>query len=272
MTLRVAKMADCIGAALGRNWTHRFIFYIGADGDGDAFCVRHKVEKALGIMHWSRWRIARLNIDASADPDEHCSGQTTDGWVADFTFRAMRDNYQAARTLICVDELLGVSSGLQRILEAGKTGCPIRQSQYAVLRPEYARQVDGQVYCVCDMKYGDGIVSNKACTDSYAAQPGESVTPLDRKLAICGEKAKSYKFAFALLGRSSPRSESARAFCVGTRQRLRGKPPELESVTEHRIEEPGQCGMNGFTQTLELREVALEDVPEQLGLLSLAFT
>lgn len=218
-TARISLNASCAGEALGVNWTHKAIFYIGSDATGRVLCVRHRVEVAEGLQKWSRWQVE----PAGRMDDDECVERR--GWTNTFSFRSMEDLYDPARTQLCVGE---DSYGGLRAQLGSCRGIVSSQIYYAVLRAEHAENVGGKFFCVQHGELGDRIIEGRgSCTGSRA-----NFTTLP--------------------------GATGQAWCVGYEGNL------------CRVEPRARCDQHtGSTHSISLREVSLEDVNADLGLLSL---
>lgn len=233
-TARVARQENCTGEAMGIQWLHKATFYIGEDAMGAEMCVRRKQEEDEDLLSWSRWQIV---------PKTKGRCGRNDGYTTEFVFRSMEDTYLPPRTYVCVD------ADNEGRLHAKFECDPLatKSSAYAVLQAQYAIEGDS-VYCIgrsSDVSQGDRIQMKANCTSFESGVRWEHVA------------------SFAL-----PESTTGRAWCIGRGQATN---PVTEEVREHFIVASQiRCDDAQHKHLYGFREVALEEMSEDIGLLSLS--
>eukprot|EP00927_Polykrikos_kofoidii_P012311 TRINITY_DN15305_c0_g1_i1.p1 TRINITY_DN15305_c0_g1~~TRINITY_DN15305_c0_g1_i1.p1 ORF type:complete len:950 (-),score=143.37 TRINITY_DN15305_c0_g1_i1:133-2982(-) len=238
-TTRLDLQENCSGMALGVMWKHKAVFYVGSDAAGRGLCVRHKNETAEDLTQWSRWRISYVNSTQS------CHGITTSGWQAHFSFQSMEDSPKTLRRRLCV----GLSAN--NVVRFG-FDCtdPEGKRSVMVLSWTFGVRIVGDLYCIHRNSDGDVVLAGRDCEAA--------------RLTHDGRKTHGFiAFHFMI-----PPESSGKTVCIGRRTRTLTDPPR-ESCT-YRMAHMASCSHGGFTHELGFREVNLEDVPEEIGLLSLA--
>jgi len=232
-TARIDRNQSCEGEALGVNWTHKSVFYTGDDAVGGELCVRYRVETAKDLTGWSRWKVVKAKAGEPCPPSD-------EKWTAHYSFRSMEDTYTPPRTHLCV----GKTRGGDPLLTLG---CQDKETKhyehrYAVYNGQHARAAIGKVYSICRSDSGDTIVEGDSCgADASLESAGNFIIP-----------------PFA----------SGRHWCYGYREEA----SDSETTRVYDIQPLVSCSTVGLVQVFSFREVALEDVSEELGLLSMAST
>lgn len=280
-TMRIARQEDCSGMDAGRNWTHKFRFYLGKDGAGPLMCVRHINEEGRldHLKDWSRWQVVGVlngrciplmselkpgqNFHADKKRRERLLQKQgrpepgvdpQDGFALDFVFPSMADEYEPTWVPLCVEG--GAPFGSR---QSYTLGCDGKHPLNAVS----VLQLDSR---------SAGLLESPAADNKASGQDGSG----DQVLCIGFSEANERHRIFA--GRSCsiadnvteteykhvaaflvPHFASGHSWCIA----------ECEhGVQEVRVREP--CESKKCKQLFGGREVLLEDLSENLGVLSAA--
>eukprot|EP00928_Gymnodinium_smaydae_P017508 TRINITY_DN16696_c0_g1_i1.p1 TRINITY_DN16696_c0_g1~~TRINITY_DN16696_c0_g1_i1.p1 ORF type:complete len:1082 (-),score=236.65 TRINITY_DN16696_c0_g1_i1:337-3582(-) len=256
-TARLSVADSCSGQAFGVNWTHKAKFYISSDATGRLMCVYHRRETDDDLRQWSRSQLFYAEGDK-------CHARK--GWNLDFKFRSMVDTYMPPRTRLCVRRRSHTGKMRLRLASECEDGKKDAGSgdAFAVLRADAAPSL-GEVFCIVSgdsgadgVAGGDCVARGKACAAaSTAAAAGGNATGAagNGTSADASAGASAVHLRFRALA-----TASGRAWCVGRR----------EDSNECRVEPRASCDGDGFSHAFSFREVALEDLSEELGHLTLA--
>ncbi|CAK0830000.1 unnamed protein product, partial [Prorocentrum cordatum] len=233
----------CVGEANG-TWTLRVSLSEDCSGQALGLAWNHKAvfyigEDASGppmcVMYRTYPRKSLRNwsrwMVAPKDEYESCE-ETWHGYRTHFVFRSMQDSYDPPRVFLCVesDELGRLAMRLERARALCETPA---HGSFAVLRADFAGG-GRDVFCVGRALVGDHVARGRRCE-------GEFVT---------------HVAAFA-----APSDATGRPWCVGKKEGMAG--------LEYRVRSGESCGGDGFDHALGFREVALEELSEESGLLAL---
>jgi len=217
-------------------------------------CVRH-IKESGKLRRWSRWQIVPDDgLRGTPSPMEHGglrsrlrshhhhqqnnTSETQHGYTADFTFRSMVDTYQPTRTYLCMTT--GLVGPPTISLDCDPKSATAAVAVMRLDARSSAAGVVGQegVFCVGRNDIGYTIARGANCSLTNGSHYPQ------RHIA-----------AFAV-----PKAASGRSWCVAACGGL----GELSEVRSH-----ANCSDSGCQEAFSFHEVTMEDLSEDLGVLSL---
>uniref|UniRef100_A0A7S4PTK2 Galactosyltransferase C-terminal domain-containing protein n=1 Tax=Alexandrium monilatum TaxID=311494 RepID=A0A7S4PTK2_9DINO len=231
-TARIGRgLENCTGRALGIFWRHKAVFYIGHEAQGKELCVRKKQERGR-YAKWSRWQIL-VNEGGNCDDND-------DGYKTEFTFRSMEDVYRPPRLYLCAQA--GSGNRLKLALGCSELASSPR---YAVLGAEYAHD-EGEVYCLGRSRAGDRISRGRDCSSAEQGARWEHIA------------------SFAV-----PANATGSPWCLGKRLVKASRHAGKGTQEQFRVASMLNCSDRQYEHVLGFREVALAEMTQEHGLLSL---
>jgi len=254
-TVRVAWGSNCSGVALGVKWRHTNVFYVGSkqSTDHEDMCVRYIHEKGEW-QHFSRWQIIPKRNGS-------CGNRyRSDGFQEDFAFKSLENTYSPPRIHLCaaIDAhghlrlLLGCSTHEEEdalIAKAERFAVLNAEGVWGsiLLKPESQSR---ELFCIAhNEKAGDVILQQSNCTTNFGGLSWDHANAF-----IVPSNASGRPWCLARC--SAPVSNGSKTTDVLFRFRT----APYSNCTQL---EPG-C-----KHVLSFREVLLEEMTEQHGLLTI---